>query len=897
MKLRKEKENKEENGPDAGFKTYYWGRHGWFRTVYHPLLLLTSKHYRFYRFSRLSPEKRKKKAEKMAKGFREMIDYPPVGPEDIIGREKEMKELLEAILYHVVRDKETINRYSKVPPPKIFLVKGSTGSGKTFMVQAVMREAFEKGIENGVIVNLKTVTVNEIKTVWQAMSAQQMAGMIDTVLSSPTILFFDEAQQYLKEDKMSVGNNQDYTDAKNVLLQKLDRLERTNMRGVVIFSTDEFEAIYSTARRRSRTIDLDQGIKEEYLVECARRMCKKYGITNLEPEAIVNVLGQSLRAVGQSSITFFDVTDAFRLVYHEKILNRKVKEAVLDDFADVAKRVKAYKEQEVPDVVRDAVQATLPTERYKDIGGLHGVKDEIISSITYCLNPELAKQVGYQPPRGFLFYGPPGTGKTLLAKAIAGESKAHFITLSGPEVFSKWVGESEKVMKSLFARAKIYSPSIIFIDEMESIAMERGRRSGDAGVSENVLAVLLKELDGFNPLGQVVFIGATNRKDMLDPAIIERLSEQYEFTYPKTSKEKKEIIEVNLNKPAELLSKEVTIDSVFKIFLKRTFSPRLVAQTISRAVANRGKEILACAELVRATEEKDSSKISQIKEDFSLAFERLDKVFGKESSEEAKIEKYRDIAKALKDPLYYTLTLRHIEEAFEQKVSNENLKETREWQRIYRSKEPEIGKAYGLATDALGQVGSISIVEAKTYPRSDRQERILVLGTVDDSIKDSAKAAAEFLREFCPIADKVDIDIHLISISEGVSEGQQKPSGPSAGMAITVALASALGRISLSPDVCMTGKVELLKAVAGAIGGIHPKSGSGKIDVAADEGFKKVIIPQLGYEYLKRDFPDYLEAVRERGTKVVGAKDFFGYMEAASSIKEEEIKERLKEVI
>ncbi|MEM4353045.1 MAG: AAA family ATPase, partial [Candidatus Caldarchaeum sp.] len=162
----------------------------------------------------------------------------------------------------------------------------------------------------------------------------------------------------------------------------------------------------------------------------------------------------------------------------------------------------------------------VPNVKWEDIGGLEAVKQELREAVEWPLKyPEVFKRLGIRPPRGILLYGPPGTGKTLLAKAVATESQANFISVKGPEVLSKWVGESEKAVREIFRKARETAPCIIFFDELDSIAPRRGIHT-DAGVTDRIVNQLLTEMDGIQTLKGVVIMGATNRPDILDPALL-----------------------------------------------------------------------------------------------------------------------------------------------------------------------------------------------------------------------------------------------------------------------------------------------------------------------------------------------------------------------------------------
>ncbi|RLG98849.1 AAA family ATPase, partial [Candidatus Bathyarchaeota archaeon] len=179
----------------------------------------------------------------------------------------------------------------------------------------------------------------------------------------------------------------------------------------------------------------------------------------------------------------------------------------------------AYKEI-TPTAMRE-VYIEVPTVHWEDIGGLEDVKRELREAVEWPLkNPEVFKRFGIRPPKGILLYGPPGCGKTLLARAVATESEANFITIKGPEVFSKWVGESEKAVREVFRKARMAAPAIIFFDEFDSLVPKRGMGFGDSGVTERVISQLLTEMDGIMRLEDVVVIAATNRPDIIDPAVL-----------------------------------------------------------------------------------------------------------------------------------------------------------------------------------------------------------------------------------------------------------------------------------------------------------------------------------------------------------------------------------------
>jgi len=187
-------------------------------------------------------------------------------------------------------------------------------------------------------------------------------------------------------------------------------------------------------------------------------------------------------------------------------------EVTMDDFKNAHRGIE-------PSAMREFL-IEIPKISWEDIGGLEEAKQQLQEAVEWPLTrPEVFKRMGINPPRGILLYGPPGTGKTLLAKAVAGESNANFISIKGPEVMSKWVGESEKAVRELFKKARQVAPSIVFLDEIDSIAPPRGSDVG-SHVTDSVVNQLLTSIDGLESMEGVVVIGATNRPDIIDPGLL-----------------------------------------------------------------------------------------------------------------------------------------------------------------------------------------------------------------------------------------------------------------------------------------------------------------------------------------------------------------------------------------
>jgi len=214
--------------------------------------------------------------------------------------------------------------------------------------------------------------------------------------------------------------------------------------------------------------------------------------------------------------------------------------------------------------IRDRVYVEVPEVHWDDIGGLENVKQELREVVEWPLKyPEVFQKMGIEPPKGILLYGPPGTGKTLLAKAVATESGANFIAIRGPEVLSKWVGESEKAVREVFRRAREVAPAVVFFDEIDSIAPVRGQ-SFDSGVTDRIVNQLLTEMDGIVPLSNVVVLAATNRPDILDPALLRPGRFDRMIYVPPPDKEaRKQILKIHTKKVP--LANDVDLDRLAEL--------------------------------------------------------------------------------------------------------------------------------------------------------------------------------------------------------------------------------------------------------------------------------------------------------------------------------------------
>jgi len=870
------------------FSDQWWYNRPKLRKFFAPLLYIFSWQYRLWRFLQKPPEKRRKEAERQAKKIRKRTDFPNVSREDLVGREEELNKVLVSAHYHIFRDPE-VRKACPVPPPKVFILKGSSGSGKTFFAEICQREIFEEGLKYGMIVGYASLKPENVYTMWYGRSAQQLGGFFQEAFQKPSVILIDEFQAFGSRFSSTSEVGMEEKRVQTVFLEKIDELQKKNYRCLLLISTNEYETITETLRRRGivGTIDLDASTNRNMLLEIARRQCKKYGIS-LKPTDIVETLEDSVRAVGNTRLTPADIVSAFNIIMNEKyrplqeslidkIKKRRFrrmdlrKSVALDDFRAAARKLKTYTYQERTEAARRSVNRIAPRERYSDVGGLHGIKEEIIKEISLALDADLAVKAGYLPPKGFIFYGPPGTGKTLLAKAIAGENDVWFYNINGPSILQGRYGDPEKTIRDIFADARRNAPAIIFFDEIDSIAPKRGTHDP---VVDRVVSQLLTEMDGFTPLTNVVVIGATNRFEILDEALLERFTRHFNFTYPKNKTEKLEILMVHLRRYRDALDKNITPEDVLRVFEKKILSPRKMADAVDDANRLRTKELEACHKLLEAMrygEEKTKEIEKLFKDDLERLFENL----GIKRDDPKLIEKLEKV-----DPSNYPLRLYHFEKALE-RTFDETIEEAQRMvQQTVRIQKPEVGKSYGLiALGERGELGGlVGVIEVIVNPKGTG--KIQVIGSeAGESILASAQDAFIHINSISDWRFKdYDVYIEIVTPAKGMEKQMLAPgitrppvSGPSAGLAIAVAMLSAFLNVEVDPTVVMTGAITA-RGEVWPVGGLDYR-GMGKIEAALSDRYaRKLIMPKYNYERL-RGF-DTEKMLSEREMRIIPVQTF-----------------------
>ncbi|HEC72193.1 MAG TPA: AAA family ATPase [Thermoplasmatales archaeon] len=436
------------------------------------------------------------------------MEGPRVSYEDIGGLHEEIlkvREMIELPLKHP----ELFDRLG-IDPPKGVLLHGPPGTGKTLIAKAVANESGA---------NFYTINGPEIMSKFYGQSEENLRKVFeDAEKNAPSIIFIDEIDAIAPKRSEVHGEVE-----RRVVSQMLTLMDGLKGRGklIVIGATNLPDVLDPALRRPGRfdreiRIDApDRKGRKEILQIHTRGMPLSEDV-NLDElaEITYGFVGADLAALARES-----AMNALRRYLPEIDLEKPIPVDILEKMEVTMEDFKNAHRGIEPSAMREFL-IEVPKVSWDDIGGLEEAKQQLREAVEWPLTkPETFKRMGITPPRGVLLYGPPGTGKTLLAKAVASESSANFISIKGPEVMSKWVGESEKAVRELFKKARQVAPTIVFLDELDSIAPMRGTDTG-SHVTDSVVNQLLTSIDGLESMEGVVVIGATNRPDIIDQGLL-----------------------------------------------------------------------------------------------------------------------------------------------------------------------------------------------------------------------------------------------------------------------------------------------------------------------------------------------------------------------------------------
>jgi len=476
---------------------------------------------------------------------------PRISYEDIGGLRpviQKIREMIELPLRHP----ELFERLG-VEAPKGVLLHGPPGTGKTLLARAVASETNA---------NFLSIGGPEIMSKYYGESEERLREVFkEAQENAPSIIFIDEIDSIAPKREEVTGEVE-----KRVTSQLLSLMDGLQSRGkvVVIGATNRPNAIDPALRRPGRfDREIEIGVPDRdgrlEVLEIHTRGMPLAEDVDLKKLADVThgFVGADLEALAKEA-----AIRALRRILPEinleaqsipgDILNKII--VKMSDFLDALKEIE-------PSAMRE-VLVEIPDVSWDQIGGLEDVKEELREAVEWPLKyPDLFAQLNASPPKGLLLYGPPGTGKTLLAKAVAHESESNFISVKGPELLNKFVGESEKAVREVFRKARQASPCIIFFDEIDSVAPVRGSGGGETHVTERVISQFLTEMDGLEELRNVVIIAATNRPDIIDSALLRPgRFDRLLFVPPPDLEARRQIVRIHTRKTP--LAEDVNLDEI-----------------------------------------------------------------------------------------------------------------------------------------------------------------------------------------------------------------------------------------------------------------------------------------------------------------------------------------------
>ena len=473
-----------------------------------------------------------------------------VSYEDIGGLDDELEQVREMIELPL-SDPEVFTRLG-ISPPRGVLLYGPPGTGKTLIARAVANE---------VDAYFDVISGPEVVSKYKGESEERLReAFARAEENAPAIIFIDEI------DAIAGERDEDADMENRVVAQLLTLLDGLEERGqvIVIGATNRVDAVDPALRRGGRfdrEIEIgvpDKNGRKEILQVHTRGMPLVEGIDlDQYAENTHGFVGADLESLAKES-----AMNALRRIRPELDLESDQIDAEVLEHLEVTQNdfKQALKGIE-PSALRE-VFVEVPDVTWDDVGGLEDTKERLRETIQWPLDyPDVFETLDMQAAKGVLMYGPPGTGKTLLAKAVANEAESNFISIKGPELLNKFVGESEKGVREVFEKARANAPTVIFFDEIDSIAGERGGQSTDSGVGERVVSQLLTELDGLEELEDVVVIATTNRPDLIDPALLRpgRLDRHVHVPVPEEEGRRKILAVHTRDKP---LADDVDLDEL-----------------------------------------------------------------------------------------------------------------------------------------------------------------------------------------------------------------------------------------------------------------------------------------------------------------------------------------------
>ena len=533
-------------------------------------------------------------------------DIPKVTYDDIGGLGDEVKKIREMVELPL-RHPELFKRLG-VEAPKGVLLHGPPGTGKTMLAKAVAGETSS---------NFTYIGGPEIMSKFYGESEGKLREIFkEAEENAPSIIFIDEIDSIApKRDEVS-GEEE-----RRIVAQLLALMDGLKSRGkvVVIGATNRPNSIDEALRRPGR---FDREIEINIPDRNGRLEILQIHTRGMPLADDVNLDELADKTHGYAGADLSALAKEAAMAALRRILPDVDLEAE-EIPVDVLNRIQVNKD-DFKSALKDMQPSTMrevliekPNVRWEDIGALEDAKQELKEAVEWPLKySKVFEHMNARPPKGILLYGPPGTGKTMLAKAVATESEANFIAIKGPEFLNKWVGESEKAVRETFRKARQASPCVIFMDEIDSITPERGTGS-DSNVTERVISQMLTEMDGLEALNNVVVIAATNRPDIMDPALLRPGRFDKSILIGPPDKESREKI-FKIHTAKKPLSDDVDISKLAELTDGCTGAD--ISAICNEAVMN------AVRELVRSGKVPDDKDIEGCKvsmKDFETALEKI----------------------------------------------------------------------------------------------------------------------------------------------------------------------------------------------------------------------------------------------------------------------------------
>ena len=490
-------------------------------------------------------------AEQLTEAPEQDHETPSVTYEDIGGLDDELEQVREMIELPM-RHPELFQQLG-IEPPKGVLLHGPPGTGKTLMAKAVANE---------IDAYFTDISGPEIMSKYYGESEEQLREVFDEAgENAPAVIFIDEIDSIAPKRGETSGDVE-----RRVVAQLLSLMDGLEERGqvIVIGATNRVDAIDPALRRGGRfDREIEVGVPDksgrtEILQVHTRGMPLVEGIDLEEyAENTHGFVGADLEQFTKEA-----AMNALRRIRPELDLETdEIDAETLEKLEVTETDMKAALKGIEPSALRE-VFVEIPDVTWDEVGGLEETKTRLRETIQWPLRyPDVFEQMDVQAAKGVLLYGPPGTGKTLLAKAIANEADSNFISIKGPELLNKYVGESEKGIREVFSKARENAPTVVFFDEIDAIAGERGSQVGDSGVGERMVSQLLTELDGLEELEDVVVIATSNRPDLIDSALLRpgRLDRHIHVPVPDETARRK-IFEVHTQEKP--LAEDVDLDAL-----------------------------------------------------------------------------------------------------------------------------------------------------------------------------------------------------------------------------------------------------------------------------------------------------------------------------------------------